>query len=177
MAVRCPFVFIELSTDTLPDRCACEVRKNAVPHPTRFESGVAAACPGEGRRRSTTGRHLRLLTQWLAALLIGLASGCGYELPVEPTRVVVPPSNTPAAIQLLAGSRSSSVLDVAAKVTTADGRFLTGVAVTFSAVPGRVAPEVTVTDGAGLARAVLTTTGTSIVTATTGALSVSMALP
>jgi hypothetical protein len=121
---------------------------------------------------------LRLLTQWFAAaLLIGLASGCGYELPVEPTRIVVPPSNTPAAIQLLAGSRSTSVVDVAAKVTTADGRFLTGVAVTFSAVPGRVAPEVTVTDDAGLARAVLTTTGTSVVTATTGSLSVSKALP
>ena len=121
---------------------------------------------------------LRLLTQWLAAaLLIGLASGCAYKLPVEPTRVVLPPSNTPAAIQLLAGSRSSSVLEVAAKVTTADGRFLTGVAVTFSAVPGRVAPEVTVTDDAGLARTVLTTTGTSIISATAGNLSASMALP
>lgn len=106
-----------------------------------------------------------------------LTAGCGYHAPTEPTAPVVAPSNAPAAIQLVASSRSTTVLTVAAKVTTADGRFLTGVPVTFTAVPGIVAPESSVTDGAGLAHTVLTTQGTSIVTATAGSLSAVITLP
>jgi len=116
--------------------------------------------------------------KYTCALLVVLSSiACAYHAPVEPTPVVVPPSNTPASIQILAGSRSSTVLDVNAKVLTRDGRFLTDVMVTFTATPGTIYPERQWTNANGLAGTVLTTQGTSVVTATVGELVASISLP
>ena len=110
-------------------------------------------------------------------LAVVFSVACAYHAPVEPTPVIVPPSNAPASIQILAGSRSSTVLDVSAKVLTADGRFLTDVLVTFTATPGTVYPLQQWTNGNGMAQTVLTTQGTSVVTATVGPMVATISLP
>jgi hypothetical protein len=102
-----------------------------------------------------------------------VVSGCGYRTPTSPAPVVVAPSTTPASLQLLASTRGDLAIEIVAKVLTADGRFVPGVAVTFATSAGALSTDLATTDANGLARTILMSSETAFVSATTGALSAS----
>ena len=60
-------------------------------------------------------------------------------------------------------------VDLLATVTSATGRSLSGILVTFASTEGQLASQTAITDGSGQARTTLTTTRTATVTASAGA--------
>lgn len=64
---------------------------------------------------------------------------------------------------------SGGTVDLLATVTSATGRSLSGILVTFASTEGQLASQTAVTDGSGQARTTLTTTRTATVTASAGA--------
>jgi hypothetical protein len=119
---------------------------------------------------------LRLLTAWLAAVIVLSVTACGYKNPTAPTVDTPAVSTAPASIQLLGASRKDGLVDVTARVLTADGHDVPGAPVSFSTSVGSITPDVAQTDATGRATALLTATEPSTVTATSGTLTTSVKL-
>jgi hypothetical protein len=102
---------------------------------------------------------LRLLTAWLAAVVLVSIGACGYKNPVQPTTVEQPTAGVPTRIELTANpgmGAEAGTGTISARVLDAFATALPGQTLSFSVSEGALGASSVVTDDKGTARTTIT---------------------